>query len=641
MSASPGDTQPVFDLIVRRAVGLCNSSAAGLLEFDGDLVHYRTSYGVDPAAVRAYAAVFPMAPTRESIACRAILDKRIIHIRDMDAEPQVLQVARNLGMKSNIAVPLLRDGAVIGALTLTANVTGGFSDSQVALLQTFAEQAVIAIGSAETYRELQTRTAALAARNSEFGERIEQQSATIDVLKVMSSTPDDTQPVFDLITRRARELCNGTSAGIFEYDGELVHFRSVCSGIDPEALARYSAAFPMTPTRASITCRAILDRQIVHIRDADAEPELLPMLRDLGMRSFVSIPLLRDGAPIGAFALNAKEPGGFTDSQLALLQTFAEQAAIAITSVANYPGLARSHRCADPLGRRTPGARGSAARGEFLARPGHRACHHHQPRCAALARRRRHDLRIRHDRGSVRAQGRLRDDHGAGGVAARTEGQAGRNTSRPQRCPACARAYRRRATGSDDHRCRQPAAGHPCRTRGAAAARGQGRRRAGDPPAHRWRLRADHGHAAADLRRTIRARHRERATVRGCPSRTHRRRDHARRSAPRAGPAGAIGEDGLARPAHRRHRARDQEPAQLRQQFCRAFRRSARRTARRGGTGQTRHRRRPARRDRRPDRDPEGQSGEDRPARHAAPTASSRICCCIHAPAPANTARSM
>ena len=109
---------------------------------------------------------------------------------------------------------MLSAGKPIGAIALGRWTPGGFTDTQIGLLRTFAEQAVIAIGSAETYRELQARTAALAQRNSEYGERIEQQSATIDVLKAMSASPDDTQPVFDLITRRAQELCNSSAAGI-------------------------------------------------------------------------------------------------------------------------------------------------------------------------------------------------------------------------------------------------------------------------------------------------------------------------------------------------------------------------------------------------------------------------------------------
>jgi GAF domain-containing protein/CheY-like chemotaxis protein len=521
MSASPGDPHPVFDLIVRSARDLCNTTTGALFEFDGELVHLRSwvgreAYGT-PDAVEAYERLFPMVPTRGSIPCRAILDRQIIHVRDFAGEPGVSAAARNLGHKSAISLPLLRDGAAIGSMALTSGEVGGFSDSQVALLQTFAEQAVIAVTSAETYRELrqrtgdlqesleyqtatsdvlkvisgssfdiqpvfetivatagrlcdadggwitnregeahrvaatyaqtpeydafargriltvsggsvtgrtalegrvvhvadvasdpeftlteavtlgkyrtclgvpllregvvvgvialgrqrvqpyterqielvctfadqavialenarllgelQQRTAELAARNSEFGERIEHQSATIDVLKAMSASPGDPQPVFDLIARRARDLCNTTTGALFEFDGELVHLRSWV-GVEaygtPDALEAYKRLFPMVPTRGLISCRAILDRQIIHVRDFAAEPGVSAAARNLGHKSAISLPLLRDGAAIGSMALTSGEIGGFTDSQVALLQTFAEQAVIAITSAETY-----------------------------------------------------------------------------------------------------------------------------------------------------------------------------------------------------------------------------------------------------------------------------------------------------------------
>jgi two-component system NtrC family sensor kinase len=523
MSASPGDPQPVFDLISRRARDLCNSTTGAVFEFDGELVHLRSVVGFEaygtPDAMEAYHRLFPMVPARGSLPCRAILDRQIMHVRDMASEPGVSAAARNLGHKSGISLPLLRDGAAIGAVALTSAEIGGFSDSQVALLQTFAEQAVIAITSAETYRELQQRTGdlqesleyqtatsdvlkvisgstfdiqpvfetivetaarlcdadqaaiyrrdgeaallalnfgfpaeyeaaavavgtfplgptrpetplramleghpvhvhdvaavpgyselairlgkvrtslgvplmregraigsillarqrvepftdrqielvsafadqavialenarllgelqqrtdELAARNSEFGERIEHQSATIDVLKAMSASPGDPQPVFDLITRRAPGLCNAATASLFEFDGELVHLRSrvgTPAYRTPQATEAYRRLFPMVPTRGSISCRAILDRQIVHVRDMASEPGVSAAVRNLGHKSQISLPLLRDGAAIGAIALNAKEPGGFSDSQVALLQTFAEQAVIAITSAETY-----------------------------------------------------------------------------------------------------------------------------------------------------------------------------------------------------------------------------------------------------------------------------------------------------------------
>ena len=484
MSASPGDPQPVFDLIVRRARELCDTNTAALYEFDGELVHLRSivrhAAYVTPDASEAYQRLFPMVPTRGSITCRAILDRQTIHVRDLATVPGVSAAVRNLGYRSQIVLPLLRDGAAIGAMAMSSGEIGGFTDSQVALLQTFAEQAVIAITSAETYRELQQRTGnlqesleyqtatsdvlkvisrstfdlqpvldtlnetaarlcgsdsasiairegeiyryvsnfafddehwaitrqrtvvpgrqsvagrvalegkvvqvadiaadpdfalpevvaagrrtmlgvpllregtvvgtinlgrnrvqpftdrqielvrtfadqaviaienarllgelqqrtdELAARNSEFGERIEHQSATIDVLKAMSASPGDPQPVFDLIASRARDLCNGTVAALFEFDGELVHFRSHDGEHDADALAAYKASFPMAPTRGSITCRAVLDKQIVHIRDMDAEPGLSTAVRNLGRKSQISLPLLRDGAAIGAMAL--------------------------------------------------------------------------------------------------------------------------------------------------------------------------------------------------------------------------------------------------------------------------------------------------------------------------------------------------
>src|SRR6201993_2239272 len=224
MSASPGDPQPVFDLIVRRARDLCNCTSAGLFEFDGELVHWRSWVGVEayatPDAMEAYKRLFPMAPTRGSITCRAILDRQIIHVRDMASEPGVLAAARNLGHKSNIALPLLRDGAAIGAVVLSSGEIGGFTHSQVALLQTFAEQAVIAITSAETYRELQQRT-------GDLQESLEYQTATSDVLKVISGSTFDIQPVFQTIVETAARLCDADTAFVTNREGEA--YRVVAS----------------------------------------------------------------------------------------------------------------------------------------------------------------------------------------------------------------------------------------------------------------------------------------------------------------------------------------------------------------------------------------------------------------------------
>ena len=331
MSASPGDAQPVYDLIARHARELCNATASGLLELDGGLIYLRASPGFDQDTLPACQADFPMVPTRGAIFCRAIVDKQIVHIRDMDADPDLLPVARNLNMKSTLAVPLMRDGAAIGSIGITSRERGGFSESQIALLQTFAEQAVIAISSAETYRALQTRTA-------DLQESLEYQTATIDVLKVMSSSTSDTEPVFDIILRHAMKLCNCKFGGLQEFDGELVHLRAT-RGFSPDALAVYAREFPKVPTGADFANRAILTGQTVHIPNVDAEPGRLASARGLAHKSNLAVPLLREGTAIGAISLGHVDVDGFTDAHVELLKTFAEQAVIAIGSTATFRAL--------------------------------------------------------------------------------------------------------------------------------------------------------------------------------------------------------------------------------------------------------------------------------------------------------------
>ncbi len=227
----------------------------------------------------------------------------------MDAEPGLFQSVRDMGARTTLSLPLLRDGMAIGAISLNSKLPGGFSDTPVELLRIFAEQAVIAIISAETYRELQNRTAALAQRNSEYGERIEHQSATIDVLKAMSASPGDAQPVFDVIVQRAAEICNAPNAVLFRYDGELLHWQATAGAEAFASTAAYQALrrqFPMTPSYRSSIGRSILSRQISHVLNTDDDPDLYQPLRDIGMKSLVGVPLLRDGMPLGVIGLSAQ-----------------------------------------------------------------------------------------------------------------------------------------------------------------------------------------------------------------------------------------------------------------------------------------------------------------------------------------------
>jgi GAF domain-containing protein len=346
MSASPGDPQPVFDLICRQAETLLDGPSAALFEYDGEFVYLRADSSsffhlTNAAAYAAYMRGFPMVPVRGSLTCRAILDGAIVHIRDLTAEPGISRAVLDLGHRTQVSIPLMRNGRAIGAISAASMQVDGISDSQVALLQTFAAQAVIAIISAETYRELEVRTESLAQRNAQYREKIEHQAATIDVLKVMSASPGDPQPVFDLIVRQAREQCNSTNAGIYEYDG-MIHFRSIASGaVSSEELAPYARLFPMRLEQEpnNVVAVSIRDRRIVHFDDGGAVGALTDFARSLGTRSGVVIPLIKGDAAIGCIAMSELRSGSYSDSQIELLKTFAEQAVIAINSAETYRAL--------------------------------------------------------------------------------------------------------------------------------------------------------------------------------------------------------------------------------------------------------------------------------------------------------------
>ena len=231
----------------------------------------------------------------------------------------------NLGMKSNIAVPLMRDRAAIGALALTANELGGFSDSQVALLQTFAEQAVIAISSAETYRTLQTRT-------GDLQESLEYQTATSDVLKVISRSTFDLQPVLDTVVETAARLCDADQAAMARPEGDFWRL-AANFGFPAEYEAHYraSVAMPYGPDSPSVAARAVLEKVPVHIHDVAAVPGYPDVSIRLGkQRTSLAVPLLREGQPIGTIVLARQRVEPFTEQQIQLVSTFADQAVIAI-----------------------------------------------------------------------------------------------------------------------------------------------------------------------------------------------------------------------------------------------------------------------------------------------------------------------
>src|SRR5262249_17389442 len=202
-----------------------------------------------------------------------------------------------------------------------------FSLKQIALLETFANQAVIAIENVRLFQELQ-------ARNAELAESLEQQTATAEILRVISSSPTDVQPVFDTIVRKALDLCQAKTSTVFRFDGELLHLVAGHS-FRPEGLESLPRVFPLPPGRGAAATRAVLNRAIVYISDIREDPdwELHDVVKAVDYVSVLAVPMLHEGTPIGVIAVSGAKPAAFSQQQIELLKTFADQAVIAIENV--------------------------------------------------------------------------------------------------------------------------------------------------------------------------------------------------------------------------------------------------------------------------------------------------------------------
>jgi GAF domain-containing protein/nitrogen-specific signal transduction histidine kinase len=323
MSASPGDTQPVFDLIARQAVRLCNVQQAAVGILDGTMLHLAASSGFDPAvAERIATTLFPRPLGPDLTLGRAIINRRAEHVEDITADKGHV-FGREFGPFSNVAVPMLRDGKALGAVTMGRWGAGRFSDSQVELLTTFAEQAVIAITSAETYRALQTRT-------SDLQETLEYQTATSEVLNVISRSTFDLEPVFQTVASTAVRLCNADQAGIYLHQNGEYRWAGGYSQL-PE-YERIEREVKILPGAGTLVGRVALEGRPVQVLDAwnDTLYEAKEDARVGGIHTLLGVPLLRDGSPIGVIGLGRQKIEPFTERQIELVSTFAAQAVIAM-----------------------------------------------------------------------------------------------------------------------------------------------------------------------------------------------------------------------------------------------------------------------------------------------------------------------
>src|SRR5215469_11403108 len=323
ISSSPTGVQPVFDTIVRNFVSLCGSVFGSIYTFDGELVHFAGSYGFSPKQLQAIRTKYPVrVDDRSVLSSRAILAKAPLHIQDTESDPDYDRAHAAAVLTGRLlAVPMLRDGVPLGAIVAGWPEPGAIPKHHEDLLKVFADQAVIAIENARLLNELRQRT-------SDLTESLEQQTATSEVLKVISRSAFDLQTVLNTLTGSATQLCAADRGVIFLRDGDVYRVKAIY-GFSPEGV---QYAQEIRPGRSSVTGRVALEGRAIHIHDVLADPEYEPTgyQKSFGFRTNLGVPLLRDGTTIGVFALNRDKVKPFTDKQIELVTTFADQAVIAI-----------------------------------------------------------------------------------------------------------------------------------------------------------------------------------------------------------------------------------------------------------------------------------------------------------------------
>ncbi len=359
ISSSPTNVQPVFDAIVRNAVKLCDGRYGGVFRFDGELVHFVAQYNLSPEAAALHAAAFPARPDRAGLVGRAIRQRTILQVPDVESDSQINEttrkIARAIGYRSAVSVPMLKEGQCIGTINVARTEVGLFADATIEILKTFADQAVIAVENVRLFSELQERTRELSESVQELktlGEVGQAVSATLDVDRVLQT-----------IAVRANELARTDGCSIYEYDAatETFHLR-----VSQNLEVVHGQATTVLRKGEGVVGRLAVTRAPSQVPDIADKTVYQSSLRDsllaAGFRALLAVPLVSEGLVTGGLVVSRKAPGAFPSRVIDLLTTFATQSALAIQN-------ARLFREIEDKGRELEVA--NRHKSEFLANMSH------------------------------------------------------------------------------------------------------------------------------------------------------------------------------------------------------------------------------------------------------------------------------
>ena len=321
ISRSTFNLKSVLQTLVESAAKLCDAEMVTTTrQING--IFYRAEFYGFSREFMDYVKDIPIKADRSSVSGRALLEGNVVQIPDVKADPEytLVEVQKLGDFRTALGVPMLREGVPIGVLSLARSEVRPFTDKQIELVATFADQAVIAIENARLLSELR--------------KSLKQQTATSEVLNVISRSPENIQPVLDIIGERAEKLCEAETSVVSTVEGELIRLASI-HGVTEAGVEAVRRAFPMRLADETVTARAIRTRSICHVADVLSDPQYQQKdaARVSGFRGGLGVPMVRDDQVVGAIFVSRKQPGLFSDAQVELLKTFADQAVIAIENV--------------------------------------------------------------------------------------------------------------------------------------------------------------------------------------------------------------------------------------------------------------------------------------------------------------------